>query len=242
MEALAIKALTNTPTCLLSSAETSRPMANGHTNGHTNGLSNGHKTKEEATLVDDQSRQAQPHDGELNFEVKPVTFDSHDDQQVKQNMVNGTVKPQEFRLLVWSAKDEAALDRMLQDYSSYFERNGPDSDGFLGSLAYTLSARRSLMAWRSFSVVNSTVSPSKGPELLPSKCTRTSRECGLAFVFTGQGAQYVKMGLDLLVYPVFSAILSRASDLFRQLGADWFLLGKSKHLRLFQPRFPSKSC
>lgn len=243
MEALAIKALTNTPTCLLSSAETSRPMANGHTNGHTNGLSNGHKTKEEATLVDDQSRQAQPHDGELNFEVKPVTFDSHDDQQVKQNMVNGTVKPQEFRLLVWSAKDEAALDRMLQDYSSYFERNGPDSDGFLGSLAYTLSARRSLMAWRSFSVVNSTVSPSKGPELLPSKCTRTSRECGLAFVFTGQGAQYVKMGLDLLVYPVFSAILSRASDLFRQLGADWFLLDELRSSdRIHAPQISQPLC
>lgn len=229
MEALAIKALTNTPTCLLSSAETSRPIAKGHTNGHTNGhpngLSNGHKTKEEAFLVDVQSRQAHSHDGELNFEVKPVNFDSHDDQQVQQNLVNGNVKPQEFRLLVWSAKDEAALERMLQDYSSYFEKNGSSSDCFLESLAYTLSTRRSLMSWRSFSVVNSTVSPSNLPQILLSKCTRTSRECGLAYVFTGQGAQYVKMGLELLVYPVFSATISRASDLFRQMGADWLLLG-----------------
>ncbi|KAK6192927.1 hypothetical protein LQW54_012976 [Pestalotiopsis sp. IQ-011] len=244
MEALAIQALTITPTCLLRSTETSRPIANGHTNGHTNGLlSNGRKPKEETLLVDDQSRQAQPHDGELNFEVKPVTFDSHDDQQVKQDMVNGTVEPQEFRLLVWSAKDEAALERMLQDYSGYFERNGPSSHGLLESLAYTLSARRSLMAWRSFSVVNSTVSPSKGPQLLPSKCTRTSRECGLAFVFTGQGAQYVKMGLDLLVYPVFSATLSRASDLFRQLGADWFLLDELRSSdRIHAPQISQPLC
>lgn len=80
------------------------------------------------------------------------------------------------------------------------------------------------MAWRSFSVVSDTTA-SDARKLVFFKGARTSREGGLAMVFTGQGAQYVNMGLALLIYPVFEAILLSASDVFRKLGADWLLLG-----------------
>lgn len=50
---------------------------------------------------------------------------------------------------------------------------------------------------------------------------------GLALVFTGQGAQYARMGLELLVYPVFHDIMSRANSIMEQLGAEWSLWGRS---------------
>jgi acyl transferase domain-containing protein len=44
-------------------------------------------------------------------------------------------------------------------------------------------------------------------------------------VFTGQGAQYSKMGLELIQYPVFMSGLQEADKVFRAMGADWSLFG-----------------
>lgn len=136
----------------------------------------------------------------------------------------------EFTLLVWSARDESAIQRMTQAYSTYCEKHAESMKGsFIGSLAYTLSARRSLMLWRTFAVVSSQAPPSELNRLSPSKSIRSFQKPGsLAFVFTGQGAQYARMGWDLLVYPIFHAVLSRASNVFRELGADWCLFGNTK--------------
>ncbi|KAI0810057.1 polyketide synthase PksD [Xylaria sp. FL0064] len=128
-----------------------------------------------------------------------------------------------FKLLVWSAKDEAGLERILERYQSYFEHNANQLDLLLGPLAFTLSARRSVMPWRSFAVVTNKPTV-HSVRISPSKGVRSSKEAGLAFVFTGQGAQYAKMGLDLFIYPSFHDTLSRASNVFRELGADWLLL------------------
>jgi acyl transferase domain-containing protein len=133
-----------------------------------------------------------------------------------------------FRLLVWSAKDEAALQRMLQSYQEYFDMDRPE--GFIEQLAYTLSVRRSTMLWRSFAIVsNQDFLDTK--KLSYSKLVRSDPSPGaLAFVFTGQGAQYVKMGLELRVYPIFYATLSRSSNILGRLGADWSLFGKLKSI------------
>ena len=131
-----------------------------------------------------------------------------------------------FQLLVWSAKDEAGLKRMLQAYSQYCEKNASHPERFIGQLAYTLCVRRSLMSWRSFAIVsNQAVTDSI--EISPVKPARSFQNPGgLAFVFTGQGAQYAKMGLGLCVYPVFKSTLSHSSNIIRDLGADWSLFGE----------------
>ncbi|KAI0166896.1 hypothetical protein GGR52DRAFT_581670 [Hypoxylon sp. FL1284] len=128
-----------------------------------------------------------------------------------------------FKLLVWSAKGETALQRTLQCHGQYYDEQSGRLDKFVASLAYTLSARRSYMPWRSFAVV-SDQALSGFDKLSPSKGVHSSREGSLAFVFTGQGAQYAKMGVDLLVYPVFRRILTHASNILQELGADWLLL------------------
>jgi acyl transferase domain-containing protein len=146
--------------------------------------------------------------------------------------VNGTTiledpKPtSKLQLLVWSARDEAALQRMLQQYSTYYQTHISGSWDQVESLAYTLAARRSVMTWRSFAVVGADVT-NNHVSLPSSNSVRSSRETGIAFIFTGQGAQYAKMGMELLQFPVFQSTLDKASRVFRDLGAEWSLLGKS---------------
>ncbi|KAI5865997.1 hypothetical protein GGS23DRAFT_603436 [Durotheca rogersii] len=135
-----------------------------------------------------------------------------------------STSPSQYELLVWSAKSESALKRMFKQHSQYFEAHVSGSRDRLRQLGYTLSARRSAMTWRSFAVVDNTEKTESTARLSPSACIRSSQDTGLAFVFTGQGAQYPKMGLLLLHYPVFRSTMLKASEIFHDLGATWSLL------------------
>ncbi|RDA86109.1 hypothetical protein CP532_1175 [Ophiocordyceps camponoti-leonardi (nom. inval.)] len=93
------------------------------------------------------------------------------------------------QLLVFSANTAATLERSVQGLQDYLQHR-PDA---LADLAYTLGARREHLAFRSASVVNSQLSvinasptvkiPSPPPEVV--------------MVFTGQGAQWPRMGAEL---------------------------------------------
>ncbi|KAI0197537.1 polyketide synthase PksD [Astrocystis sublimbata] len=127
------------------------------------------------------------------------------------------------QLLIWSAKDEDSLKRVQQQHEAYYNSHIRGSPHAVSQLAYTLAERRSLMAWRSFAVVDKSASTS-ALSLGAVKGMRSSRNTGLAFVFTGQGAQYAQMGVGLLCYPAFLAKLEEANHVFQSLGADWSLI------------------
>lgn len=143
---------------------------------------------------------------------------------------NGTTTPDAltknnvYQLLVYSAREEAALKRIHQQNASYYDNLVQERPDMLRNLAYTLATRRSLMVWRSFAVGNAAL-PSHDIGLPDLKCVRSLSDSQLCLVFTGQGAQYAKMGLDLVEYPVFKATLTEADKVFRNLGADWSLFG-----------------
>ncbi|KAI1386460.1 uncharacterized protein F4822DRAFT_444848 [Hypoxylon trugodes] len=126
-----------------------------------------------------------------------------------------------MRLLVWSAKDEHALNSMIQSFQTFYEERILDDPIKLDQLAYTLSARRTRMLWRSGAVVYSSPNVNRGARLTMSKPCRATAERDLAFIFTGQGAQYVGMGLELLCYPVFSQMMREIEEIYIHLGAEW---------------------
>jgi acyl transferase domain-containing protein len=136
-------------------------------------------------------------------------------------------------LILLSARDEAALERLRQSYSEYVtdvaDRAGSgqpfDESSYLDGLAYTLGCRRSVFPCRSFMMVSSL------PELKESfatqklSSTKAAAVPRLAFVFTGQGAQWARIGLELMAYPVFAHSVQEADRyLSGELQCKWSVL------------------
>jgi acyl transferase domain-containing protein len=146
------------------------------------------------------------------------------EKKTKGNTVSNGTCPNYRQILIFTARDEAALKRIHQQYAGYYDRSIAGAPRMLDDLAYTLAARRNTMAMRSFTVADSNSSTSSLglPNL---NCVRSSGEPQLCFVFTGQGAQYAKMGLELIDYPVFKNVLTQADRVFQNIGAEWSLFG-----------------
>ncbi|KAI1116621.1 hypothetical protein F5Y14DRAFT_49656 [Nemania sp. NC0429] len=134
---------------------------------------------------------------------------------------NGQESKATPKLLVWTAADQRAVDRTMDIYEAYFKDMIATNDTRIQQLAYTLATRRSILLWRTFAVVDS-----KSNVLVATDRIRSKRNCALAFVFAGQGAQYAKMGVDLLCYPVFEQTLRDIDGIFGGLGCKWSLLEK----------------
>ncbi|KXG50430.1 Acyl transferase/acyl hydrolase/lysophospholipase [Penicillium griseofulvum] len=133
------------------------------------------------------------------------------------------------KLLVWSAADQKAVERMLESYEVSSTDLGLEDPSKLDQLAYTLASRRSRMLWRAFAVFPNPNDSQGGKSLSPVKPVRSSTDAGLAFVFTGQGAQYVGMGLELLVYPIFAQTLRQINEIYHSLGCEWSLFDELRH-------------
>jgi acyl transferase domain-containing protein len=131
----------------------------------------------------------------------------------------------EFRqLLVWSAADESALKRVVTQYMPYYRQQVFDDHDKLKRLAYTLSEKRSTMLWRSFALIDPNQSDLQ--EDLPISKPCRSSQTGVAFVFTGQGAEHVSMGLELMQYQVFRDTLQRFDAELAKIRCPWSLFGK----------------
>lgn len=128
------------------------------------------------------------------------------------------------RLFIFSAPDEGGLKRLLKSHSKHLANT--ESASFLSDLAYTLSQKRSMFAWR-MATASCSISDLKarlGDEKI--MFGRSTQNPKLCFVFTGQGAQWSTMGRGLLIYSVFRDSLEESQTIFRDFGSEWSLLGK----------------
>lgn len=103
---------------------------------------------------------------------------------------NGVVTPSRssHRLFVLSAKTEKSLVSYLSDFDGYLSA-APQSSAFFKDLSYTLGQRRTHHPYR-VSAVADTVADLKAK--LDAAKPKRAKARDIAFVFTGQGAQYVE--------------------------------------------------
>ncbi|KAJ5259397.1 hypothetical protein N7478_012378 [Penicillium angulare] len=118
-------------------------------------------------------------------------------------------------LLLFSANTPASLKAMNEKYETFLEKN-PD---LLPDVAYTLANKREHLPYRNFAVCTAekTTLPGPGPLSKPQKDQETS----LVMVFTGQGAQWPRMGYELLrskTNPIFSNTIASLDKALQDLG------------------------
>ncbi|TGO19730.1 hypothetical protein BPAE_0335g00010 [Botrytis paeoniae] len=138
---------------------------------------------------------------------------------------NGTLS-QTPRLLVWSAADENVLMHLSQLYGEHFTSVLDSIDNktsFMDNLSYTLGVRRSQLPWKSFAVIES-LEDLENIAHKASKPLRASGKNKLGYIFTGQGAQYARMGIELLSFPIFEASILKSDAYLRQFGCEWSVL------------------
>ncbi|KAK1724875.1 beta-ketoacyl synthase domain-containing protein [Colletotrichum acutatum] len=156
------------------------------------------------------------------------------------------------RLFVLSANDQDAVSRLRDGYRDYLATKAAQIVGesaqlrFLRDLSYTLACRRTRHSWRTFSIASSPAQLEKSLEGNAATPIRAKTNPRLAFVFTGQGAQWATMGMDLLAYRAFQESLLAADRYLNDLGCNWsltFELSKSKtSSRINDPEFCQPIC
>ena len=128
------------------------------------------------------------------------------------------------KVLCLGAHDAGGIERQATLLAEYLRAH--TGSQFMNDLVYTLGQRRSIQKHR-YAIHSDTVQglQSKLEKLkyAPPKASGLKR---LVFVFTGQGAQWPKMGCELLAaYPVFRETFHAADKHMSSLGATWSLLG-----------------
>ncbi|EPS39320.1 hypothetical protein H072_6929 [Dactylellina haptotyla CBS 200.50] len=144
---------------------------------------------------------------------------------------SATMKQTRSFLFMISAENEKSLDRLCSSYADYVERNEPS----LHDLAYTLTARRSILRKSRLFVADSCsslVEQLRKDHSSSKPLTKNPEKFGkLGFVFTGQGAQWVQMGKGLIEKStLFRSILEECDRILQTLpdGPDWSIIDELK--------------
>ncbi|MCJ1385150.1 hypothetical protein MMC17_008269 [Xylographa soralifera] len=124
--------------------------------------------------------------GGANAHVLLESAASHGIQRPKSTV---TVDEERPNLLVFSAKHPDSLRRSVENHASYLSSH-PDS---LNDMSFTLSTRRQPLSLRGFCIA------SESDPLELSRMNKPGGSPNLIFTFTGQGAQWARMGRELFL-------------------------------------------
>jgi amino acid adenylation domain-containing protein len=138
-------------------------------------------------------------------------------------VVSENESPRGDQLLVWSARSEAALQAMTDNLAAWLERNPHQN---LADVAFTLHKGRREFSHRGALVARDAALASVALRSTDTKAVSRSsgsqQDRQIAFLFPGQGSQYVGMGSQLYEQePRFREEVDRCADLLRpHLGFD----------------------
>lgn len=141
----------------------------------------------------------------------------------------------EGRLFLLSAADENGIRRQmsaLRTYLAHKEKQFSRTSN-LQDLAFTLSKSRASLPWKSFVLASTVTELQERLSDFTRKPVRATESPSVHFVFTGQGAQWPSMGVELLGYAVFRKTIEQADACFRSLGSTWSAAGKSEPDELY---------
>ncbi|WP_309744852.1 polyketide synthase, partial [Chamaesiphon sp. OTE_20_metabat_361] len=128
-----------------------------------------------------------------------------------------------YQLLLLSAKTATAIDRQTNDLHDYLKRA---SNPPLADIAATLQQGRKRYSQRRFVVCQQPSDAIVNLATLPPQLTATqnadSQNAEVAWMFSGQGAQHVNMGLDLYrSEPIFRQAIDNCTEILQPLlGLD----------------------
>lgn len=146
------------------------------------------------------------------------------------NIVYGGTKThaEKKRLFVMSSHDQAGFARQRNTLIEHLDNLGPaaSSSKYQANLANTLSSARSGFSWKATCVAESAA---ELREQLQTEVTMgenaarvsNSRPPRIGWVFTGQGAQWARMGVEMMERDVFRDSVAKSAALLREMGCDW---------------------
>lgn len=149
---------------------------------------------------------------------------------VSKTMIRPEIDRHRPRLFVWSAQDKDGLKRIEEKLAEYVQNiasryqghnqhDRNETEQLMADLAYTLGERRSQLQWKTYGIASSprdlieSLTASDDESHAP--VVKSSRVPRVGFVFTGQGAQWPRMGAELMTYKVFRENIEAADDYLR---------------------------
>lgn len=166
----------------------------------------------------------------LSSKVSISKGDRHHDQPVttrddEQTTSTAPVEERPWHIITLSAKTKSALKALAQRYQVYLQ-DKPDARQILGHIAYTANVGRSHFSHRlSITAESAAAMQAKLTSFITAEPVRGVNQNQLssqrhvpevAFLFTGQGAQYVDMGRELYAtHPTFRQYLDDCDKLLR---------------------------
>jgi acyl transferase domain-containing protein len=129
------------------------------------------------------------------------------------------------KLIFISANDKESLQQRINDFGIYFEQRPEVFEKLLfGNFAFTVGSKLSHLSYRLALPACSLDNLGIRLAQLKVNASKVLGDPKIAYVFTGQGAQWAQMGCALLDgYPIFKAAIQQADDCLRQLHAEWSL-------------------
>jgi acyl transferase domain-containing protein len=143
------------------------------------------------------------------------------------NLSNGyALKTNNKRLYVLSSHDKAGLKRVGQSLADHLDSGtvGVSSESYLANLAYTLAKARGGLAWRASCYAENVADlreQLRSPPIEQDAMRVPNTPVRIGFVFTGQGAQWARMGVELLERHVFRDSVARSARYLEEMGCDW---------------------